>query len=116
MRRALARIPWTARCEPNEWLGFVPRYRSGRWGKLRVVEKGAKTHVHVDPAELFARILTLRPEAFVLVHNHPSGALVPSQADLLLTDQVRAVARRLGVGFPGHWIVAASGEHWIASC
>jgi DNA repair protein RadC len=33
-----------------------------------------------------------------LVHNHPSGDLTPSRADIQMTQQIIAVAQPLGIG------------------
>ena len=70
-KQALERINTDLRNEPQEWLGFVPLYRSGDLGELCLVERGVRTHVNIDPAELFARLLALRPSGFFLFHNHP---------------------------------------------
>lgn len=111
--QALARVGAAERNEPREWLGFVPLHRSGELGRLCLVERGVRTHVNVDPAELFARLLALRPRGFFLVHNHPSGNLTPSYEDHHLTRNVNDIARGLGLRLMGHWIVAPKGEHWI---
>jgi DNA repair protein RadC len=78
-----------------------------------MVEKGARTHVNLDPAELFARILALRPRGVFLFHNHPSGILTPSQEDLDLTHTIREISEKFGIQLLGHWIVSAQSEHWI---
>lgn len=110
---ALARITAEHRSHPREWLGFVPFYRSGEVGHLCIVEKGVRTHVNIEPAEFFARLLALRPEGFFIAHNHPSGDLTASAEDRDLTTKIAAVARRLGLHFLGHWIVSAQGEEWL---
>lgn len=110
---SLARIPETLRCETREWLGFVPCYRRRRLGELCVIERGVRTHVNIDPADLFSRILALRPEGFTLFHNHPSGDLTPSPADFDLTNRIDRVSRQLGIRLLDHGIVSASGEVWI---
>ncbi|MBI2711904.1 MAG: hypothetical protein HYX41_03420 [Bdellovibrio sp.] len=108
--RSLGKISNKRRMESFEWLGFVPVHRNGLVGNLCEIERGVRTHVNTDPAELFARILALRPFGFFLVHNHPSGVTTPSQQDLELTQRVSAIARQLGVRMYGHWIVAPHGE------
>lgn len=113
--QALKKISSSYRNEPQEWLGFVPIHRSGKIGNLCIVERGARTHVNIDPAELFARILALRPKGFFLFHNHPSGSLAPSAPDFHLTEQVAKVAQHLGVILFDHGIVSSSGEQWILS-
>jgi DNA repair protein RadC len=69
--------------------------------------------VNIDPAELFARVLALRPHGFYLFHNHPSGDLSPSPADIDLTRQVQRVSEQLGIRLLGHGIVSSREERWI---
>ena len=110
---AMERVKPTLRSEVQEWLGFVPFYRTGQLGNFSLVERGVRTHVNIDPLELFSRLLSLRPEGFFLFHNHPSGDLTPSGSDIDLTRQVRDLAGRFGVQLLGHGIVATLGERWI---
>jgi DNA repair protein RadC len=112
-RRALSKVPVALRNDAREWLGFVPHYRSGETGDLCVVERGVRTHVNIDPGELFARVLALRPQSFYLVHNHPSGNTSPSPQDYDLTRRVQILARQLGLRLLGHWIVAPDAERWL---
>jgi DNA repair protein RadC len=112
-RSAAARISPERRIEPREWLGFVPLYRSGRLGELCIVELGVRTHVNVEPAELFARILALRPQGFFLFHNHPSGNLEPSAEDRHLTAAVQNLAHSFDLRLFGHAVVSATSEIWI---
>lgn len=109
----LSRITMRDRHEPREWLGFIPVYRSGQVGELCVVERGVRTHVNIDPAEFFARLLAVRPRGFVLAHNHPSGNLTASPEDRHLTRTIDGLARPLGIRLFGHWIVGPSGETWL---
>lgn len=112
-QQALNAVPARLRHETQEWLGFVPFHRNGKVGEFCLVEKGVRTHVTVDPAELFARILSLRPKGFFLFHNHPSGSLDPSPEDGDLTERVEDLARKLGIIALGHGIVTARSERWI---
>ena len=111
--RCLGRIPERRRLASQEWLGFVPVHRGGQLGRLCEVENGVRTHVNTDPAELFARLLALRPFGFYLVHNHPSGLVEPSRKDMDLTERVGSLGKQLGVQLFGHWIVAPQGEFLI---
>lgn len=110
---ALQKVSSQDRAAPQEWLGFVPLYRTLELGELCIVERGVRTHVNTDPAELFARLLSLRPGGFFLFHNHPSGSLIPSPQDHNLTDQVYTVAHQLGIQLLGHAIVTSRSEYWI---
>jgi DNA repair protein RadC len=112
-RVALERIPAELKIASREWLGFVPLERGGRLGPFCLVERGVRTHVNVDPAELFAKVLATRPAGFYLFHNHPSGRLEPSRQDEHLTERVAEVARSLGISLLAHGIVGPGGHHWI---
>jgi DNA repair protein RadC len=110
---AIKRLPAYLKTEPKEWFGFTPVYASRILGNFCLVEKGARTHVNVDPAELFARILSLRPKAIILFHNHPSGHLEPSVPDRELTALIAQTAGQFGIQVLGHWIVGPCGQNWL---
>ncbi|MGK5082857.1 JAB domain-containing protein [Bdellovibrionota bacterium FG-1] len=109
----LTKVTADLRNDAREWLGFVCIHRNGEVGDLCLVERGVRTHVNVDPAELFARLLALRPKGFLLVHNHPAGNLFPSLQDYQLTQSVDSLAQSLGLKLLGHWIVSPRGEFWF---
>lgn len=110
---ALALIPDSLRSEPTEWFGFIPLYRSGKLGNLCLTEKGGRSHVNVDPAELFTQILSLRPAGLFLAHNHPSGDTAVSRPDAALTEKVASLLSEFGLELLGHWIVAPEGERFF---
>lgn len=111
--RALDLIPQAWRSKAREWLAFIAVDSNGKLGAFSLVEQGVRTHVNVDPIELFARVLFHRPQAFFLFHNHPSGDLNPSPQDEDITRRVDEVSRRLGIRLLGHGIITAESERWI---
>lgn len=112
-QQAVKKIESRHRFAAQEWLGFVSVFSGPQLGSFCIVERGARTHVNVDPIELFAQILSQRPVGFFLFHNHPSGNLTPSFADHELTQRVQEVSERLGLYFLGHAVVSIESEHWI---
>ncbi len=112
--QALQRVSDRLRFESQEWFGFVPVHRTGEVGQLCLVEKGSRTHVNLDPVEIFARLLSLRPQGFFLFHNHPSGSPHPSQEDRQLSQQIDRVSRTFDIRLLGHWIVSPQEESWIS--
>ena len=46
-------------------------------------------------------------DAFVVVHNHPSGDPTPSDADRRLTRRLREVAEIMGIVFVDHVIIGS---------
>jgi DNA repair protein RadC len=72
--------------------------------------RGTVDHVPVYPREVVKRALELNASALILVHNHPSGDPTPSQADIAMTEQVRAAAEALGLTLHDHIVVGRSRE------
>ncbi|MEZ5886181.1 MAG: DNA repair protein RadC [Paracoccaceae bacterium] len=70
--------------------------------------KGTVDHVPVYPREVVKRALELNASALILVHNHPSGDPNPSEADILVTNQVRDAAEVLGLVVHDHLIIGRS--------
>mgnify|MGYP002376190479 CR=1 FL=1 len=112
-KEVIKKIPPHRKNATQEWLGFIPFHRNGTYGEFCTVELGVRTHVNIDPAELFARILALRPKGFVLFHNHPSGSLIPSEEDKQLTHRVQTLAMEFGIKLLGHAIITPQQDRWI---
>ncbi|MBL7715121.1 MAG: JAB domain-containing protein [Bdellovibrionales bacterium] len=97
----------------SEWIGFIPRYKDRRDGRLRILNRGSPEKVDLDPRVLFQKVFNLGAHGFILVHNHPSGRTDPSQADLILTDHLMRLSLALGVPLQGHAIVTRTKDFWI---
>ena len=69
------------------------------------IAKGTMNECVADPREILRPAITHSSFAFVLAHNHPSGSVVPSDADLRLTRRIAAGARLLKINFLDHVIV-----------
>ena len=72
--------------------------------------KGTVDHVPVYPREVVRRALELNASALILVHNHPSGDPTPSDADIIMTDQIKEAAQVLGITLHDHLIIGKSRE------
>jgi len=106
----------TSRVDPFEWIGFLPAYRRStgyEYSPLILIDRGCRTHVNTDARTLFHSVLETQCDGFILVHNHPSGNLSPSQEDHLLTEKVQGLARALGVPLLGHAIVSHDHHEWV---
>lgn len=62
----------------------------------------------IDIATVFREALKAGAEEIIVAHNHPSGKLKPSKADLQLTAELRSRAEWLGLKFLDHIILCAS--------
>ena len=72
--------------------------------------RGTVDHVPVYPREVVKRALELNASALILVHNHPSGDPTPSEADIAMTERIRAAAEVLGLTLHDHLIIGKSRE------
>jgi DNA repair protein RadC len=71
----------------------------------RVVTIGLLDKSPVHPREVFADVITDRTAAVIFAHNHPSGDLQPSEADLRTHEQLTEAAKILGLRVLDHVIV-----------
>jgi DNA repair protein RadC len=70
-----------------------------------VISIGSLTANIVHPREVFRPAIEHGAVAVIIAHNHPSGSLEPTAEDLLVTDQLAAAGRLLGIELLDHLIV-----------
>ncbi len=68
----------------------------------RVVTIGLLDKSPVHPREVFADVIADRAAAVIFAHNHPSGDLQPSEADLRSHEQLTEAAKILGIRVLDH--------------
>ncbi len=76
------------------------------------LSSGGITATIVDIRILFAVVLKSLSVAIILVHNHPSGKLTPSEADKRLTEKIKNAADFLDVKILDHLIITPNGEYY----
>jgi DNA repair protein RadC len=77
----------------------------------RVVTIGLLDRSPVHPREVFADVIADRAASVIFAHNHPSGSLQPSEADLRTHDQLTEAGRILGLRVLDHLIVTRKGYY-----
>ncbi|MCG5211782.1 RadC family protein [Streptosporangium sp. KLBMP 9127] len=90
---------------PHEQVVAVICDHGGRILRTTVVSKGGSDHSPAPVREIVATVLTSGGSAFGLAHNHPSGCLDPSPADLDVTDRLHQAAQTVGLRFLDHVII-----------
>jgi DNA repair protein RadC len=76
---------------------------------IRVVSIGLVDRSHVHPREVFADPLIDRASAVILAHNHPAGALNPSEQDIETTQRLRQAGEIMGITVLDHIIFNRTG-------
>jgi len=54
---------------------------------------------------VFKEAIRASAAAVIVVHNHPSGSSEPSRDDVLITEQLRAAGRLVGIELLDHLII-----------
>jgi DNA repair protein RadC len=81
----------------NRVLGILPISVGGTAGTI------------VDPKVVFVAALKANAHQIILVHNHPSGNLKPSEADRQLTSKLKEAGRYLDLQVIDHLILTKEG-------
>lgn len=76
------------------------------------LSSGGISGTMVDLRVLFATVLKSLSVAIIVVHNHPSGKLNPSESDKRLTEKIKKAAELLDVKLLDHLILVPSGEYY----
>lgn len=72
---------------------------------IELVSMGTINATLVEPMEVFSVPLQKRAVKIILVHNHPSGEIIPSEADKDITDKLIQVGRIMKVPVIDHLII-----------
>jgi DNA repair protein RadC len=70
-----------------------------------VQQRGTIDHTPVYPREIVQRALEVGAGALVLAHNHPSGDVTPSQADIDMTRAIVSACEPLDITVHDHIII-----------
>jgi len=72
----------------------------------RIISVGTLDSSLLHPREVFESALQLSAAGVVLVHNHPSGNLEPSDEDIAITKRIADAGDLLGITLTDHIIVS----------
>ncbi len=70
--------------------------------------QGRNDSVSFQSRELFQQALKVSAVKIILAHNHPSGTALPSEADVLMTRELRKAAGLLNIEIVDHLIISSS--------
>ncbi len=90
---------------PEEQLRVIFVNNANRIIKDEVLSKGVEDQTAVFPRQIMKRAMTLHATGIIVVHNHPTGQLRPSNADLVITRSLVAAAEALAIRMLDHLIV-----------
>lgn len=74
-----------------------------------IVSTGTLDAASAHPREVFEEAIKNSAAGIILAHNHPSGSLEPSKADIELTKRLASAGRLLDIELVDHVIVTKDG-------
>ena len=90
---------------PHEEFWILYLNNSNKIIKSAQLSKGGITGTVVDVRLAFKEALQLGAVGIILAHNHPSGTLKPSQADIQLTKKLKTAGESLDIKVLDHLII-----------
>lgn len=73
---------------------------------VELISLGAVNRVQVNPPEVFRMGIYKMAVSMILVHNHPSGAIEPSNADADHTDRMLKTGQLINIEVIDHLIIS----------
>ncbi len=94
--------------ENQEHLVVISFSKSGAVTRETDLYKGTNEDLSASPREVLSEVLKRNSDRFMLIHNHPSGDLTPSDADIHFTEMVLEQSYKLNLRLLDHVIVSDS--------
>ncbi|MCR4826080.1 MAG: DNA repair protein RadC [Bacteroidales bacterium] len=69
------------------------------------ISKGGITSTEVDTRIVMQEAVILKATQIILCHNHPSGSVKPSKADIALTEKINKISRIMDIILVDHIII-----------
>ncbi len=98
----------------KEVFGVLYLNQANKIIQFEIISEGGFTATIADPRIIFKNAFTHNATAIILAHNHPSGSLKPSAADIQLTDKIKSAAAFLEIRLLDHIIVSENGYYSFA--
>lgn len=91
--------------EENFWAIYLDAKQSIIHDKPFQITRGLDTHTLIDPKSIFKPACMLNASSVIIVHNHPSGNVTPSEADIRTTNHLIAAGKTIGIPIKDHIII-----------
>jgi len=78
------------------------------------ISEGGSSGTVVDIKIVFQHALLAHASSIIVAHNHPSGNLKPSEADIVTTRKMKEAGKLLDIQVFDHLIITRSGYHSLA--
>lgn len=91
---------------PHEEFWVILLNRANRVIRKKRVSEGGVSGTVADPKIIFKLAVDELASGIIVVHNHPSGNLKPSESDINLTKKIKEAGKVLEIAMLDHLIIA----------
>lgn len=93
----------------TELLKLVILNNSNEILKIQNITEGNSNMVAADAKNILSEVIKMQAPKIILLHNHPSGNLKPSQSDIDFTQRIKQACEILGIQLLDHIIITENG-------
>lgn len=72
----------------------------------KILYIGTKDEIHLSSDEVIYELIKTNAYKFVIIHNHPSGNINPSEKDILFSAILKTKSKKKGFRFVDHLIIS----------
>lgn len=91
--------------EPQEVIKTLILNTQNELMRIVTITKGSSNSSYVEIKDIFKDAIKSNASKIILVHNHPSGQVDPSEADIALTERVKIAGELLSIELVDHIII-----------
>ncbi|MBN8694963.1 MAG: DNA repair protein RadC [Bacteroidetes bacterium] len=96
---------------PHEEFWLLNLSRSNSVIKKELISRGGVSGTVVDTKMIFKSAVENLASSIIICHNHPSGNLKPSDADIRITKNIKEAGRVMDIQLFDHVIITESGYY-----
>ena len=98
-------------CKNQEHFILITLDGASKIIEKRVIFIGTLNQSLVHPREIFRPAILDNSAGIIISHNHPSGTLSASRADVQITQRLKEVAKLVGIELLDHVIISKNGYY-----
>ena len=94
---------------PHEEFWLLILNRANLVIKKELISRGGVSGTVVDTKIIFKAAVENYASSIIICHNHPSGNLIPSEADIRITKNIKEAGKLMEIPLLDHLIIAENG-------
>ena len=99
---------------PYEEFWLLMLNRANKLIRKELISRGGISGTVVDPKIIFRLAMEYYSSSIIVCHNHPSGNLQPSEADIRITRNIREAGRIMEITLVDHLIITDTSYYSFA--